>query len=144
MVASPKENDPFCLDDANQLTTLFEFLPECLPRGYGARQRKLVIECSTTRSGSFPEFLVTIIGHPDEFRFDEADLESYILKRKMPLDSSGLVLMDSSNTAIECTEAGLIHVLQTTGHGEISIVFVKGSFFCRVTVSHHRRVPRIA
>jgi hypothetical protein len=150
MVASTNDNDPFRgLDDANQLTenqltALFEFLPDCLPRGYSARQQKLVIECSTMRSGSLPEFLVTIIGHPKEFRFDKTDLESYILQRKIPLDFSELVLMDSRDTAIECTEAGLIHILQTTGHGEIAIVFTKGAFLCRVTVSHHRRVPRIA
>ena len=87
---------------------------------------------------------MTVVGHPDEFRFNKSDLEDHILRREIVLDFPGIVSMNSSSTAIECIEAGLINILRTTGHGDIALIFTKGGFLCRVTVSHYRKVSQSA
>ena len=122
------------------LEGFFDTLQTCLPKEYKSSvPRKLIVECTKTRSVKSPEFLVTIVGHPDnDFRFQKADLDAYILGRGLRLDSCDVVLMDNRTSAIDCLEAGLLNILQTTGFGDVMLIFQKGFFVCKVTFSYRK------
>ncbi len=123
------------------LEGLFGTLQTCLPKEYQSSiQRKLIVECSMVRrNGKSPEFLVTIVGHPNkDFRFRKADLDAYISGRRLLLSPCGVVLMENRITAIDCLEAGLLNVLQTTGFGDVTLIFHKGFFVCKVAYSYRK------
>ena len=122
------------------LSGLFGNLQACLPNNYqGSIPRKLLVECSMARSGRFPEFLVTVVGHPNnDFRFHQADLDAYILERGLLVEPCGVVLMDNQTSAIDYLEAGLLSILQTTGFGDVMLIFQKGFFVCKVTFSYRQ------
>ena len=122
------------------LEGFFRTLQACLPKEYQSSvPRKLIVECSMTRSGKSPEFLVTIVGRPDhDFRFQKADLDAYISERQLLLEPCGVVLMDKGTSAIDYLEAGLLNILQTTGFGDVMLIFQKGFFVCRVTFSYRK------
>lgn len=122
------------------LEGLFGTLQAYLPNEYqGSIPRKLIVECNMMRSGKVPEFLVTIVGHPNEdFRFQKADLDTYILRRQLLLKPCGVVLMENRTTVIDCLEAGLLNILQTTGFGDVTLTFHKGYFLCKVAFSYRR------
>ena len=122
------------------LEGLFGTIQTCLPKEYqGSIARKLLVECSMMRNGKSQEFLVTIVGHPDnDFRFQKADLDAYIMGRGLRLDCFGVVLMDNQSSAIDYLEAGLLNILQTTGFGDVMLIFQKGFFLCKVTYSYRK------
>jgi hypothetical protein len=119
---------------------LFRYLQLYLPNEYQTSVPcKLIVECSITRSGKLPEFLVTIVGHPNsDFRFRKADLDAYILGRGLLLEPCGVVLIDNQTSAIDYLEAGLLNILQTTGFGDVLLIFQKGCFVCKVTFSYRQ------
>ncbi len=119
---------------------LFENLQACIPKDYqGSIARKLLVECSTIKNGRFSEFSITVAGHPNnDFRFQKADLDAYILGRGLRLEPCGVVLIDNQTSAIDYLEASLLNILQTTGFGEVLLIFQKGFFVCRVTFSYRK------
>ncbi|MDF5722599.1 MAG: hypothetical protein PUP91_19345 [Rhizonema sp. PD37] len=122
------------------LEGLFENLHACIPKDYqGPIARKLLVECNTIRIGHFSEFSITVAGHPNsDFRFKKADLDAYILGRGLLLEPCGVVLIDDQTSAIDYLEASLLNILQTTGFGEVQLIFQKGFFVCRVTFSYRK------
>ena len=122
------------------LERLFGAIQTCLPKEYqGSIPRKLLVECSMIRSGKSQEFLVTIVGHSDnDFRFQRADLDAYIVGRGLRLDSFGVVLMHGESSAIDYLEAGLLNILKTTGFGDVMLIFHKGFFLCKVTFCYRK------
>ncbi|MBD2775982.1 hypothetical protein ICL16_28970 [Iningainema sp. BLCCT55] len=124
------------------LEGFFGTLQACLPNDYqGSVPRKLLVECSTIRSGRTPEFLIVVVGHPNnDFRFQKADLDAYISERGLLLEPYGVVLMKNRTSAIDYLEAGLLNILQTTGFGDVMLIFQKGCFVCRVTFSYRQDI----
>lgn len=122
------------------LEGLFGTLQAYLPSEYqGSIPRTLIVECRTMRGGRSPEFLVTIVGHPNkDFRFQKADIDTYILRRQLLLKPCGVVLMENRLTAIDCLEASLLNIFQTTGFGDVTLTFQKGFFICKVAFSYRR------
>jgi hypothetical protein len=124
------------------LEECFGTIRACLPQEYQSSvARKLLVECSMTRNGRVQEFLVTIVGHPNnDFRFQRSHLEAYIIERGLLLGPHGVVLMESQASAIDHLEAGLLNILQTTGFGDVMLTFQKGFFVCRVTFSYRKNL----
>ncbi|MDF5714268.1 MAG: hypothetical protein PUP93_10335 [Rhizonema sp. NSF051] len=122
------------------LEGLFGYLQACIPKDYeGSIARKLLVECSTIRIGQCSEFSIMVVGHPqNDFRFQKADLETYILGRGLVVEPCGVVLIDNQTSATDYLEASLLNILQTTGFGEVMLIFQKGFFVCRVTFSYRK------
>lgn len=128
------------------LEGFFGTLQACLPNDYqGSVSRKLLVECSTIKSGRSSEFLITLVGHPNsDFRFQKADLDAYISERGLNKEPYGVVLMNNQTSAIDYLEAGLLNILQTTGFGDVMLTFQKGFFVCRVTFSYRKDLKSFA
>ncbi|GEM_PF-3580741 len=124
------------------LEECFGTIQACLPQEYQSSiARKLIVECSMTRNGSSQEFLVTIVGRPDnDFRFRRADLDAYISERGLLVNPHGVVLMENRTSAIDYLEAGLLNILQTTGFGDVMLIFQRGFFVCKVTFSYRKDI----